>query len=98
MTLRDELDQSEAGEKHWDVRDSDDKITIYLSDISSWIEICAYHDKVFKFLRNSLDIFSNMAEQCDCDRAEKICLLEDWVNALKNIKDRWFWDLEDEDN
>lgn len=78
-----------------DVRDSDEKITIYLTDISSWIEVSAYHDKVFKFLRNSVDVFADIAEKCDCDNSEKICLLQDWVDTLKKVKDKRFWDLDD---
>lgn len=93
MNNRDKIDSNT------DVRDSDEKITIYLTDISSWIEVSAYHDKVFKFLRNSVDVFADIAEKCDCDNSEKICLLQDWVDTLKKVKDRWFEEFNhDEDN
>ena len=96
MTLRDQLNPEET--ESVDARDSDEKITIYLTDKSSWIEVQAYHDKVFKFLRNVVDIFSEVADQVECDIWEKACLLNDWLDTLKDVKDRWFKEFEDRAN
>ena len=102
MTLRDQL-SPEHGDTT-DLRESDDKITVYLSDKRSWIEVEAHHDKVFKFLRNMIDIFVDVAEKCECDTWEKVCLLNDWLDSLKSVKDKrfedfkWEWLMEDDDD
>lgn len=44
MILRDQLNPEESNPTTGDARDSDEKITIYLTDHSSWIEVQAYHD------------------------------------------------------
>ena len=98
MTLRDQLNPEESNPTTGDARDSDEKITIYLTDKSSWIEVQAYHDKVFKFLRNAVDIFADVADQVECDIWEKACLLNDWLDTLKDVKDRWFKEFEDRAN
>lgn len=89
MTLRDRLNPSEEEVKD-DVRESDEKITIYLWDNKSWVEVAAYHDTVFMFLRHMVDVFWDVAEKCDCDTWEKIILLNDWLNSLEELKDKWF--------
>lgn len=93
--LRDQLQPEETESTNIDPRESDEKITIYLTDRSSWVEVQAYHDKVFMFLRHALDIFTDVAEQCDCDLPEKACLLKDWLDALEQTKDKWFKEFKD---
>lgn len=92
MTLRDRLQQPEEAQR-WDLRDSDEKITIYLWENSSWIEVMAHHDNAFKFLRNVVDIFADVANKVECDTWEKMCLLNDWLDSLKDVKDKWFKDF-----
>ena len=91
MSLRDQINPEYVS---GDERSEDEKITIYLRENSSWIEVAAHHDKVFPFLRNVVDIFSDLADKIDCDRWEKLCLLNDWLDTLKDVKDKWFNDLE----
>lgn len=97
MTLRDRLNPSETEGKD-DVRESDEKITIYLWENKSWVEVSAYHDTVFKFLRNMVDVFWDVAEKCDCDTWEKVVLLSDWVNSLEDLRDKRFKDFKREND
>ena len=94
MTLRDQLQPQESTPETGDARDSDEKITIYLTDNSSWIEVQAYHDKVFKFLRNVVDVFADVADKTECDMWEKVCLLNDWLDSLNDVKDKRFKEFE----
>ena len=91
MTLRDKLNPSEHEGEEKDLRETaEDKITIYLWENKSGVEVAAYHDTVFKFLRNLLDVFWDVAEKCDCDTGEKIALLNDWINSMEELRDRRF--------
>jgi hypothetical protein len=65
MSLRDQLNPEYVS---GDERSSDEKIIIYLKENSSCIEVTAHHDKVFPFLRNVVDIFSDLADKINCDR------------------------------
>lgn len=98
MTLRDQLQPQESTPKTGDARDSDEKITIYLTGNSSWIEVQAYHDNVFKFLRNMVDIFADVADKVECDTGEKMCLLNDWLDTLKGVKDRWLEEFNNDED
>ena len=37
-----------------------------------------------------VDIFADVADKVECDTGEKMCLLNDWLDTLKDVKDRWF--------
>ena len=99
MTLRDRLNPSENEGEEKDLRETaEDKITIYLWENKSGVEVAAYHDTVFKFLRNMVEIFWDVAEKCDCDTWEKIVLLIDWINSMEELRDKWFKDFKRENN
>ena len=91
MTLRDQLAPSEHEGQDKDLRETaEDKITLYLGEGKSLVEVAAHHDHVFKFMRNMIDIFTDVAEQCEFDMWEKVCLLNDWLDSISTTKDKWF--------
>lgn len=92
MSLWDRIIDETAPEEHVE----DEKIVIHLTKNHAWIEVEAYHDSVFEFLRHAVDILGDMAKSCECDLWEKACLLNDWLDSLKDIKDRRFKEMEDE--
>lgn len=97
MNLRNQLTPS-SDEKSEDLRQSEETITIFLWDHKSGVEVKAYHDSAFDFLRNMVDIFWDVAEKIDCDTGEKIVLLNDWVNSMETLRDKWFKDFKRENN
>lgn len=97
MNLRNQLMPS-SDKKDEDLRQSEETITIFLWDHKSGVEVKAYHDTAFDFLRNMVDIFWDVAEKIDCDTGEKIVLLNDWVNSMETLRDKWFKDFKRENN
>ena len=98
MNLWNQLIPSSNDNKDEDLRKSEETITIYLWDHKSGVEVKAYHDSVFDFLRNMIDVFWDVAEKIDCDTWEKVVLLSDWVNSLEDLRDKWFKDFKREHN
>lgn len=97
MNLRNQLIPSSDDNGKDDLRQSEETITIFLWDHKSGVEVKAYHDTAFDFLRNMVDIFWDVAEKIDCDTGEKIVLLNDWVNSMETLRDKWFKDFKRED-
>lgn len=97
MNLRNQLNPSSDNNSKDDLRQSEETITIFLWDHRSGVEVKAYHDTAFDFLRNMVDIFWDVAEKIDCDTGEKIVLLNDWVNSMETLRDKWFKDFKRED-
>lgn len=91
MALRDNLNPELKSKS--DVRDSDEKITIYLWEHSSWVEVQGYHDSVFAFIRHAVSIFWDVAEEINCSTWEKLILLNDWLDDMEKLKDKWMGDL-----
>lgn len=92
MTLWDRLNPESGAEE----KSEDEKITIFLTKNHAWVQVEAYHDSVFQFLRHAMDIMRDIAHECECDLWEKACLLNDWLDSLKDTKEKRFKDMEEE--
>jgi len=97
MNLRNQLIPSSDNNGKDDLRQSEETITIFLWDHKSGVEVKAYHDTAFNFLRNMVDIFWDVAEKIDCERWEKLVLLNDWVDSIWTLRDKRFGEFNRED-
>lgn len=82
-----------TNERGNDIKDSPDKITIYLQENKSGIQVEAHHDILWWFLLNLIDQFWDVVDKCDFDRDEKLGLLKAWVDGLSDLRDRRFPDI-----